>query len=155
MAAARDGRWRYYWVAEEAAFAMIFSRWALPAYVECRWLDGVPDDAEVVYVRHNPMRKCFGFLIRHESFPVCPEGDEIPWFGTVMVETVRVARSPASGDLLAYRTLREENARLRLIFSDMAQDDERIRLAHEQGKADEAREARDRAPSESWGALDL
>lgn len=72
----RERRYKILWVSEHDVLDLwhrhAFSILTLPV------LEGVPEDCEVQTVRHDALRRAFGFLLYHDSFDVVPEGQSPP-----------------------------------------------------------------------------
>jgi hypothetical protein len=74
----RDRRLRRLMVSEAFVLHEFVRRsQATPGWLACSRFD-LPSGVELLAVHSDPYHACFNFLIRHESFPEVPEGEEIP-----------------------------------------------------------------------------
>lgn len=133
-------RWKIFCLAPEEVLHLVMARWNFPACFEMVSPAGVPDDVEVVNVWFDQERRVFMFRLSHPSWDEVPDGEISPVIGRMDLERTTVCVRRGVGDVVeghpfidAYSSLVEENRNLRRILSDMEQDDERIRLAGEEG----------------------
>lgn len=144
MAEKKSRRYQIRWVGESDLWRLFCKRWCLPdlEMVSFHFLDGVPPTAYVHHVFHDMHRRAFAFVLHDESFPEVAEGDSPEWAGPLHWETVTILidKGEAGYTAPAYETLVKENDRLRSIFSDYLQDDDRSRLLYEQARLDARRE---------------
>lgn len=132
----RSRRLRYYWVSEVMIWELVFARWLLPECATFHWLSGVPEDAVLEGVHHDPFRRSFLFLLCHPDFEEVDGGAEIPVVGPMHFEIVRIDRR-ADGSVRAYEALRQENLRLRLLLGDRRLDEPVLDKAYQQGVLEE------------------
>jgi hypothetical protein len=143
----RERRWRWYWVSEEAIWGLFSKRFKPHRFFWVYHVTSIPDDAVLVDIHHDPLRRVFGFRFCHQSFAVVPDGDFTPDAGPLEHERTRLEvipdpDSPAEGSpnygwAMLLPALRAENDRLRGIFGDLCEDDARLKAAREQGAAEE------------------
>lgn len=137
----RERREKVFFVSPDDVFDLFLRRWrGLESGVfRVHWLDGLPDDARVVHVIYEPFRRAFGFFITSASFDDVPDGQETPWANGLdwKAESLAIDRDEnegGAGTARAYQALCAENERLRLLFSDLREDDARLKAAYEQAR---------------------
>jgi hypothetical protein len=136
-------RARAYRVPEHAVWGLLAARWATPGVLCLAFFDGVPDDVTVHSVRHDYLSRSYLFVLEHPSFEEWHDGADCPDGGPISWQTVELDLGDGGTRAPAWQALREENRRLRLVFSDLLEDDARLKAAFEQGRAEGWRDGRE------------
>lgn len=133
-----ERRVRSFFLSADEVLALLTRRWHAWRWgtVIVHHIDGVPLDAKVESVHYDPYRAGFLFRVSHPSYDVVPDGMYAPDCGLLpgTLETaLTVDHREGVPYLPAYNALLAENERLRGIFSDMCEDEQRLKGALAQG----------------------